>query len=238
MSVPYFQQLNEALAGADAGEILAHTIQRAFPGEVAAVSSFGAESAALLALVAEVDRSTPVFFIDTYKHFDETYDYLKELKRFLGLTHVEMVRPAADDLRVQDPDGLLYESDPDRCCEIRKTRPLMQALRPYKAWITGRKRFQTADRQQMTVFEQQGQWTKVNPLADWTAERIQRFIEDNALPSHPLVADGYPSIGCENCTSRVCGVGADLRSGRWKSSDKTECGIHFVDGKIVRGGLA
>ncbi|MEO1001462.1 MAG: phosphoadenosine phosphosulfate reductase family protein, partial [Pseudomonadota bacterium] len=117
-----------------------------FEGRIALVSSFGAESAALLHLVAEVDRTTPVLFLETGMLFPATLAYQQDLAEHLGLTDVRVIRPAPDALRAEDRDGTRHQWDADGCCDLRKTRPLEAALAPFDAWITGRKRFQTAER--------------------------------------------------------------------------------------------
>ena len=114
---------------------------------------------------------------------------------------------------------------PDLCCQIRKTEPLARALKGFDAWFTGRKRFQNAVRSELRLFEADGARIKINPLANWTAADLKAHMERHDLPPHPLVGQGYPSIGCVPCTSRVA-PGEDARAGRWRGLDKTECGIH------------
>ena len=133
---------------------------------------------------------------------------------------------------------LLHQRDPDACCALRKTEPLQKALGPFDAWITGRKRFQGRARMDLEFFENEAdRRIKVNPLVHWTPQDVQDYMVNNRLPRHPLVAHGYPSIGCAPCTTRVV-AGEDARAGRWRGRKKQECGIHFVDGKVVRGALA
>ena len=195
-------------------------------GEAAVVSSFGAESAVLLALAAEVDRSVPVVFLETGKHFPETLRYRDRLIEVLGLTDVRSVRPAEDHIATDDPDGILWASDPDRCCDIRKVRPLERALAPFDAWLTGRKRFQASTRQELPAVEWDGLHIKINPLAEWDRDDLAAYVAARDLPAHSLVAQGFPSIGCMPCTERVA-EGEDARSGRWRGQGKTECGIHM-----------
>lgn len=195
-------------------------------GKAAVVSSFGAESAVLLALAAEVDPAVPVVFLETGKHFPETLRYRDRLVDVLGLTGVISVKPDAADLAEADPDGVLWASDTDRCCDIRKVRPLERALAPFDAWLTGRKRFQASTRQTIEPIEWDGVHVKINPLAEWDRDDIAAFMAARDLPAHSLVAQGFPSIGCMPCTDRVA-EGEDPRSGRWRGQGKTECGIHF-----------
>ncbi len=206
-------------------------------GEIAMVSSFGAESVALLHLVAMVDRTTPVLFIDTRLLFAETLVYQTEISERLGLKDVRIVKADQVDLDRDDPYGALRLRDTDACCDLRKTQVLEKALKGFDGWITGRKRYQSQSRAAMEFFELEESTgrIKVNPLAHWAPEDTLAYMEENRLPKHPLVAQGYPSIGCAPCTSKVA-PGEDPRSGRWRGEDKTECGIHVVDGRIVRQG--
>jgi len=205
-------------------------------GRIALVSSFGAESVVLLHMAAVVDKSTPVLFIDTEMLFTETLEYQQEVTERLGLRNVRVIRAA--DIAEKDPYGALRFSDTDACCALRKTIPLQRALDGYDGWITGRKRFQSSTRAALDFFEVEDGTgrIKVNPLAHWAPEDVRAYMDENRLPRHPLVAQGYPSIGCWPCTSKV-EEGEDPRSGRWRDSQKDECGIHFVDGKAVRGPL-
>jgi len=201
------------------------------------VSSFGAESVALLHLAAMVDRDIPVIFIDTEMLFAETLAYQQELADRLGLRNLRIIR--AKDIAHRDPDGTLHQTNPDACCALRKTEPLQKALTGANGWITGRKRFHSETRAELDFFEvePESQRIKVNPLATWRREDVADYIAENRLPRHPLVARGYPSIGCAPCTSPVQ-PGEDIRAGRWRNTEKEECGIHFVDGKMVRIGAS
>ncbi|PHP27376.1 phosphoadenylyl-sulfate reductase [Limimaricola cinnabarinus] len=204
-------------------------------GRIAMVSSFGAESVVLLHLVSVIDRTTPVLFVDTEMLFTETLEYQMELSERLNLKDVRTVKARPQALAEQDPEGLLHRSNPDLCCAIRKTEPLQRALSGFDSWITGRKRYQGKTRAALEFFENEDDLRiKINPLAHWTSSDLQDYITENRLPRHPLVAQGYPSIGCAPCTSKV-EAGEDPRAGRWRDSDKEECGIHFVNGKMVRG---
>jgi phosphoadenosine phosphosulfate reductase len=209
-----------------AASLLRLAIEDLYPGNIALVSSFGADSAVLLHMIAQIDKATPVVFVDTGQHFEETIAYRDTLVATLGLTNVIDAHPDADLLAAEDPEKFLFASDPDRCCEIRKVLPLSKALNGYAAWITGRKGFQSVDRAKMPLFEAEGERVKVNPLAAWTAGDILDYIKRAKLPPHPLVAKGYPSIGCLPCTSAVR-PGEDGRAGRWRGRGKVECGIHL-----------
>ncbi|MCO4841146.1 MAG: phosphoadenylyl-sulfate reductase [Rhodobacteraceae bacterium] len=205
-------------------------------GNVAMVSSFGADSVVLLRLVAQVNRHAPVLFVDTEMLFAETLEYQARVASLLGLTNVQVIK--AKDAELHDPSGTLHKSDPNACCSLRKTEPLQEALSSFDGWITGRKRHQSGTRARLNMFEAEDNSPriKVNPLALWSAQDTQRFMQDTQLPRHPLVAKGYPSIGCAPCTTPVK-EGEDPRAGRWRATEKEECGIHFVNGKMVRTGV-
>jgi phosphoadenosine phosphosulfate reductase len=206
-------------------------------GALALVSSFGAESVVLLHMVAVTHPATPVIFIDTRMLFAETLVYQQELAERLNLRDLRIVHAEPRDLAEADPDGTLHARAPDACCALRKTRPLARALAGFDGWITGRKRFQSDTRAALDFFEvEEGTGRiKVNPLAHWRREDLQTYMEENRLPRHPLVRQGYPSIGCMPCTTRVA-PGEDPRAGRWRDREKTECGIHFAGGRVMRKG--
>ncbi|MFV0245723.1 MAG: phosphoadenylyl-sulfate reductase [Qingshengfaniella sp.] len=230
--------LNQRYRHHSATAVLERALSDPQVGQIALVSSFGAESVVLLHLVAVIDRSTPVLFIDTEMLFPETLAYQAEVAQKLGLADLRRIRPTPAALSAEDPDGTLHQTDPDACCALRKTRPLEKALAPFDAWITGRKRFQAGTRAALDFFEADGpSRIKVNPLAHWAPADVQDYLINNRLPRHPLVAKGYPSIGCAPCTSPVA-PGEDPRAGRWRGRAKEECGIHFVNGQIMRGPTA
>jgi phosphoadenosine phosphosulfate reductase len=222
----------------DPAAVIEIALNDIFAGRAALVSSFGAESAVLLHLAAGIDRHVPVIFVDTGRHFRETLAYRDRLADHLGLTDIRSIGPTADETKVRDPWLALAEQDPDACCGFRKVAPLAAALAPFAAWLSGRKRHQADTRQGLRVFEADSAHIKINPLAAWDARRIAAYAEAHALPVHPMVADGYPSIGCAPCTSRVAS-GEDARAGRWRGTAKTECGIHHAadpNGRAVTTG--
>ena len=221
-------RLNNMFRGRDTSEMLDSVIRDQLAGDIALVSSFGAESAVLLHLVSQVSRDVPVLFLETGKHFPETLAYRDELADRLGFNLINLT-PDAAELAAKDETGLRWSYDPDGCCDLRKVRPLARAMERFDASITGRKGFQSATRRGLPRFEidisdAEGR-LKINPLADWDKARIDAYFEEHDLPRHPLVAEGYPSIGCAPCTNKVR-PGEDPRSGRWSGWDKTECGIH------------
>ncbi len=218
-------RLNSELRQASAQEILRAAITREWPGGLTYVSSFGAESVGMLALIAEVDPSLPIVFIDTGMHFPQTLDYKDEVIARLGLTGVRNITPNETERKVLDPKNMLWKTDPDACCALRKVRPLEPALEGFGAWITGRKRFHGGARMSLPVFEHADGRYKVNPLANWTQADVDAYLKEKDLPRHPLVSQGYPSIGCWPCTQPAADP-SDPRSGRWAGQNKTECGLH------------
>jgi phosphoadenosine phosphosulfate reductase len=229
--------LNDRYRHHSATAVLERALHDPEVGQLALVSSFGAESVVLLHLVSVIAPQTPVLFIDTQMLFPETLAYQRELADKLNLTDIRTIRADRRDTDFEDPDGTLHQFSTDACCHIRKVVPLERALKGFDGWITGRKRFQASTRAALDFFEnEEGKRLKVNPLAHWAREDLQDYIVNNRLPRHPLVAKGYPSIGCAPCTSPVA-EGEDPRAGRWRGQGKVECGIHIIDGKVVRGPL-
>jgi phosphoadenosine phosphosulfate reductase len=216
--------MNARLRDAEPEAILQAAVD-ALGDKVALVSSFGAESAVLLHMAAQIKKDLPILFLDTGMLFGQTLDYRQQLAARLGLTDVRDLRPQFQDLAVHDPAADLWKSDTNACCHIRKVLPLERALDGFDGWITGRKRFQGGARLRLQVVEQGERHIKFNPLANWTKEQLDAYAAAHDLPQHPLVAFGYPSIGCWPCTAPV-EDGEDIRAGRWAGSDKTECGIH------------
>jgi phosphoadenosine phosphosulfate reductase len=226
----HLDDLRRACEGLD-GLALLRALLREGPlaGRTALVSSFGAESAVLLDMVATIDPAIPVIFLDTGKLFAETHAYREELVDLLRLTDVRVVGPRPGTLARHDAGGDLWSREPDLCCHVRKTEPLQEALAGFAGWITGRKRFQAGLRSQLPTIEPE--WSsgriKLNPLALWSADDVERYRLLRNLPKHPLVDQGYRSIGCVTCT-RPLAAGEGPRAGRWWGLDKTECGIHLA----------
>ena len=225
----------------DALPLMRVVIRDEFKGQVALISSFGADAALMLSLVAEVDRNTPVLFLETQKHFPETLDYARSLTSRLGLTQVHWLTPDPEMVKRIDANGDLWSTQPNRCCWLRKVEPLNRAVEALgiKALITGRKRYQTPDRAAMTTIELDDKDIfRINPLALWDKQRQKQEMAARNLPEHPLVAKGYFSIGCAPCTQPV-NEGEDERAGRWahtigiENEQKTECGIHLPAGDVA-----
>ncbi len=218
-------RLTAKYEGVGTAAMLADLLAGEVRGRVAAVSSFGSESAVLLDMVAAADKDVPVIFVNTQKIFGETLAYRDELAERLGFTDLRVYRPDPRLLAAKDATSLRWSYDPDGCCDLRKVEPLRRALAPFDAWISGRKGFQGKTRAALPRFEIDEGRLKINPLADWDKAALDAAFETRKLPRHPLEAQGYPSVGCVPCTSQVQ-PGEDPRAGRWRGWDKTECGMH------------
>jgi phosphoadenosine phosphosulfate reductase len=225
--LPSAEELDRVLRDASPAEIIAAALKTVGRDKLALVSSFGTESATLLKVMADVDPAIPVIFLDTGWLFEETLAYRDTLIATLGLKDVRSIRPAEETLSREDPDRDLWFSDPDACCRIRKVEPLARALKPFDAWLNGRKRFQGNSRADIPVVEDDGARLKFNPFANVSREELEAIFARAKLPRHPLVASGFLSVGCMPCTSRTT-EGEDERAGRWRGRAKTECGIHTM----------
>jgi phosphoadenosine phosphosulfate reductase len=217
--------LNSDLFDATPEQIIATAVDAVAPGRFGIVSSFGTESAVLLAAAAKVDRSIPVLMIDTGYLFPETLAYRDQLQETLGLTDVRTLTPDMIETAAQDPEGDLFLRDPDGCCALRKVEPLARSLEGFDAWANGRKRYQSDSRASIPVVEIDGPRLKFNPLAPLDRGEIVSRFRGLGLPYHPLEKHGFASIGCMPCTTRVA-PGEDPRAGRWRGRGKVECGIH------------
>ena len=227
------EDLSGQYEGLSAEAALERAIRDDYAGGIVLASSMGIDSAVLLHMISEIDSGLPVLFLETGKHFKETLAYRDRLVAQFGLTNFRSISPKPKELKSEDADGMLNEHDKDACCNLRKVRPLDREITQFKARITGRKRYQTPDRANMSILETGGRQVKLNPLAYWTAKDVTAYMRKHNLPPHPLLALGFLSVGCEPCTTRVA-EGEDPRAGRWRGAEKTECGIHYIDGKWVR----
>lgn len=194
-----------------------------FAGRIAMLSSFGTEAAVGLALLAKTAPSTPILFLDTKRHFPETLAYRDTLIAKLGLKDVRVLEPELAAAEREDPKGVLYETNPDACCDLRKVRPLGKALNGFDVLITGRKRAHGDMRAELLPFDFDGTQIRVNPLATVTPKMVAQLFKTLDLPPHPLTSLGYPSVGCWPCTAATGEAGG--RSGRWAGQARTECGI-------------
>jgi phosphoadenosine phosphosulfate reductase len=209
-----------ALRGAHPGTTLAWAIDT-FPGKAALTVSFGGGGVVLAHLISRIDRTVPVLFLDTRFHFPETYAFKQRFVEQYGLNLVEL-EPLTE-------LGPLYRTDPDRCCFIRKVEPLERAMVGYDAWISAVRQDQSVSRAATELLEYHEvggrSIVKVFPLAYWSRADVWRYIRDNGVPYHPLLDQGYTSIGCWPCT-RPTQPGEAERAGRWSGTGKTECGLH------------
>lgn len=216
------QTLNNVFKDKSAQDVIEHALTQL--GQTSLVSSFGAQSVVLLHMAAKIDPDVHVVFIDTELLFPETLAYQQNVARVLGLTNVETIRASRNAVFERDNENLLHLYDTDACCALRKTEPLQKALKGVDAWITGRKRVQSGERTALEYFEVDrplGELPriKVNPLAYWDRRDVSDYMTQYNLPRHPLVAQGYPNIGCTPCTNRG-NDGGDWRTNRWRDQSK------------------
>ena len=206
--------------------ILAWSVER-FGARVTCGTGFGPEGCVLVDIIARERLPIDLFTLDTGLLFDETYALWRALEVRYGVT-IRAVRPAQTvDEQASAHGPALWTRDPDRCCELRKIVPLRAALAGFDAWITAIRRDQTPERATAAVVEHDRKFglVKINPLVAWTRDDVWAHLRDNDVPYNALHDRGYPSIGCEPCTSAVV-PGENLRAGRWRGAGKTECGLH------------
>jgi phosphoadenylyl-sulfate reductase (thioredoxin) len=219
--------------GLSAEAALTKALTEDFKDKIVLSSSMGVDSAVLLHMISKIDPDMPILFLETRKHFTETLEYRDLLTKTLGLTNVQSLTPDDEEVATEDAADILYKTNKDACCDLRKVRPLERVVNGYEARITGRKRYQTPNRRNMEILEEGETQFSLNPLAFWTAKDVTAYMRKHNLPVHPLLKLGFLSIGCAPCTTKV-EEGEDPRAGRWRDNDKDECGIHFIDGKWVR----
>lgn len=196
--------------------------------KVFSTSSFQTQSVVLLKILSELDKKIPVYFLNTGYHFPETIVYKENLSKLLNINVVDL-RPNISKSEQKDSmKCLLFSSNPDRCCYFNKVMPMEPLLQTNDVWISGVRKSQTAARSTMN-YEEQGPFNTVrfHPILDWTDSMVESFIQENALPRHPLEKLGYKSIGCIPCTSKLSfSKEINIRDGRWFGLTKTECGLH------------
>ncbi len=200
-----------------------------FGPDLAMTSSFQQQSVVLLHIVSWVAPDLPILFLDTGYHFPETLAFKDQLVEQFGLKNVQVIRPAlSQEAQVAQYGPNLWQTNPDLCCYINKVQPLQEAMRHYRAWITGIRRDQATSRANTPIVDvREDGLTKIAPLANWTEEDVERYARFHNLPRHPLYDLGYKSIGCAPCTQPVQ-EGEDPRAGRWAGHAKKECGLHTV----------
>ena len=216
------------LEGKGAVEILSWASRHLGP-KLTFATGFGAEGCVIIDLIAKASLPIDLFTLDTGVLFPETYALWRGLETKYGVT-IRAVRPEQTiEQQAQAHGPTLWERDPDRCCDLRKVKPLRTALSGFDAWITAIRREQTAERASAKVVEHDKKFglIKVNPLVGWSHDDVWAHIYANDVPYNELHERGYPSIGCQPCTSAVA-AGEDARSGRWRGSAKKECGLHVI----------
>lgn len=213
-------ELNAEYAPLDFETRIRRVYQDFEPSKVLVTSSFAATSAYFLHIISRIRPEQVIHFINTGFHFRETLEYRDYLSRLFGL-QVEDIRPDSHHFRVAKEEKL-YESNPDLCCSVNKVQPLEEVKGDFHLWVSSLMRWQTDHRAELDVFEERRGIIKFNPMIDVTREERDAYIREHDLPFHPLVAEGYHSIGCSHCT-----VKGEGRSGRWQGKPKTECGLHL-----------
>jgi phosphoadenylyl-sulfate reductase (thioredoxin) len=210
-------------------EVLSWAARR-FPGEVVFATGFGSEGCVLVDVIARAGLPIDLVTLDTGLLFDETYVLWSQLEAKYGIK-IRAIRPEQTVVEQARTHGdRLWEREPDRCCALRKVAPLEEALAGRAAWIAAIRRDQTRERAGARAVEfdlRRPGLLKINPLLAWTAADVQDYVRRHDVPTNPLHAQGYPSIGCEPCTSPVA-AGEDPRAGRWRGREKKECGLHAV----------
>jgi phosphoadenosine phosphosulfate reductase len=194
--------------------------------KVFTTSSFQSHSIVLLHVISRIDPSIPVYFLNTGYHFPETIEFKEEVTKLLGINTIDLL-PLTPKFMQKDNQGrFLFTSDPDYCCHVNKTIPMEEILKSYDIWITGVRSDQNSIRKKFKV-EQKAPHNvlRFHPILDWTSKQIYDYRKEYNLPSHPLEAKGYISIGCEPCTRRL-DPDMQERDARWYGLNKTECGLH------------
>ena len=217
--------LNKKCFGLSPEEILDVSIKR-FGNKITYICSFGTESAIILHMISKINRKFPIFLLNTHFLFPETIVYKNKLLKELNLTNCLDIFPDHSLIEREDPENNLWENNGDRCCEIRKVKPLDKILKNYSSWISGRKSYHQGERINLKPFELLNEKIVVNPLINIKKKEAENYFEANNLPEHPLLKEGYFSIGCIHCTFKTNDK-KNIRSGRWKNKIKTECGIHL-----------
>lgn len=190
--------------------------------------SFGIEGIVLIELISRINPAAKIIFLDTHYHFKETYDVISQVEKRYPSLNIHMQQP---ELTIEEQTDLygkdLFKTNPNKCCELRKVKPLEKAIAPASAWLSGLRREQSVLRQKTNFINLDERFKKVKvcPLIHWTWDDVWDFVKKHELTYNVLHDQGYPSIGCAPCTRRVS-QDEDLRSGRWSGQGKTECGLH------------
>jgi len=230
LSDQQLRELNDRFEHAHAREILLWALEDSGLERVAIASAFQAEGTCVMHLVTRIRPDVPVLFLETGFHFAETMAFKAQLTELLGLNVVDLIGDHTNQTQEAEFGPRLYERDPERCCEINKVRPMVEALRHLDAWITAFRRDSSPTRAEAPIVDryecEPGRWiVKVNPVANWSRRDIWAYLREHDLPHNPLYDLGYASIGCAPCT-RMRFPGEPERAGRWAGLSKWECGIH------------
>lgn len=207
-------------------EVLVKAVEH-YGASLVLASSFGAEDVVLIDMLQKLAPTIPVFYLDTDKHFTETYATRDKLQERYGTSFIQVLPELTLAEQAEKHGDKLWEREPNLCCQIRKVEPLQRILSEYQAWITGIRRQQSPTRAhaKKVEWDEKFNLVKFNPLADWTDAQVWEYIHANDVPYNPLHDRNYPSIGCHVCTRPVL-PGQDPRAGRWAGFEKTECGLH------------
>ena len=219
-------QLNDNSKKLSPQDILDNSINNIFKKKMVYVCSFGTESAIILHMISEIDRSLPIILLNTNFLFKETIEYKDYLIGKFKFSNFKEVSPSIEDLKINDSKGTLWKEDPDLCCNIRKVLPLQKELQKYDAWISGRKSYHEGERTNLKFFEYINKKIVVNPLAKEKQNFVNSYFKIHNIERHPLFESGYQSLGCTHCTVKTSMIDSP-RSGRWANKIKTECGIHY-----------
>tara|TARA_Y100001954_G_scaffold76815_1_gene84289 strand:+ start:24 stop:722 length:699 start_codon:yes stop_codon:yes gene_type:complete len=219
-------QLNDNSKNLSPQNILENSINNIFKKKMVYVCSFGTESAIILHMVSEIDRSLPIILLNTNYLFKETIEYKDYLICKFKFSNFKELSPSIEDLNINDTKGILWKEDPDLCCNIRKVLPLQKELQKYEAWISGRKSYHEGERTNLKFFEYINEKIVVNPLANVNRNFVDSYFKKHDIERHPLFESGYLSLGCTHCTVKTSMIDSP-RSGRWNNKTKTECGIHY-----------
>ena len=219
-------QLNDNSKNLSPQNILENSINNIFKKKMVYVCSFGTESAIILHMVSEIDRSLPIILLNTNYLFKETIEYKDYLISKFKFSNFKEISPSIEDLNINDTKGTLWKENPDLCCNIRKVLPLQKELQKYEAWISGSKSYHEGERTNLKFFEYINEKIVVNPLANVNRNFVDSYFKKHDIERHPLFESGYLSLGCTHCTVKTSMIDSP-RSGRWADKIKTECGIHY-----------
>lgn len=229
-SANLLKKLNRSFKKLSPIEILGESINVVFKNKITYVCSFGTESAIILHMISKIDKNLQIILINTNFLFNETHQYKDYLMNRFDLNNLKEIFPDSNDLLLRDSKNVLWQTDQDNCCNIRKVMPLQKELKNYNAWISGRKSYHDDERTNLPILEIVNSKIVVNPLANVTKEFVDLYFEKENINRHPLFQKGYLSIGCIHCTKRTTNPD-NIRSGRWSNKIKTECGIHYDKNK-------